>query len=184
MVALMALVFCGMTPLVGQEMALQRPGPEFDALKSDLGTWDVEIRTWGGAGEPTVTMGKETNRMLGGFWLLSDFQGDMMGMVFKGHGIYSYDAEKKHYVGTWVDSLSAKKMDMIGKHDQDNQTMTYEGMAPGVDGTPTKHVLTTQYKNDGTRVMTMHMKAGETMVKIFEMNFTKAADDSVSKTES
>ena len=171
---LVALIFCGTTTLIGQVPQLPKPGPEFDVFQSDIGTWDVEIKTWGGPGEPTVTKGKETNRMLGGFWMVVDFQGNMMGMDFKGHGIYSYDADKKQYVGTWVDSMSPNKMDMIGKYDKDNKSMTYEGMAPGMDGKPAKHVLKTTYNDDGTRSMTMHVQIGENMLKFFEMNYTKA----------
>ena len=180
MTMLAALMICGSTTLIAQEMELPKPGPELNVLKADVGTWDVEIKTWGGSGEPTVTQGKETNRMLGGFWLLSNFQGNMMGLDFEGHGVYGYDAEKKQYVGTWIDSLSPNKMDMIGKHDEDNKTMTYEGMGPGADGKPARHVLTTNYKNDGTRIMTMQMQSGEEMMKIFEMSYTiaKAADRS------
>jgi len=171
---LTALLLCGTATTIGQETELPKPGPELDVLKADVGTWDVEIKTWGGPGEPTVTRGKETNRMLGGFWLLTDFQGNMMGLEFKGHGIYGYDTEKKQYVGTWIDSLSPNKMEMVGKHDHDNRTMTFEGMGPGPDGNPAKHVLTSKYKDDGTRVMTMHMQVGEDMMKIFEMDYTKA----------
>lgn len=174
MTMLVALAFCGTTTLLGQEMQLPKPGPEFDVFKPEIGTWDVEIKTWAGPGEPTVSKGKETNRMLGGFWMLADFQGNMMGLDFKGHGLYSYDAEKKRYVGTWVDSLSPTKMEMIGKYDKDNKTMTYEGMAPGADGKPAKHILETKHKNDGTRVMTMHVQAGESKMKVFEMSYTKA----------
>ena len=171
---LAGVMFCGATTLVAQETKLPKPGPEFDILKADVGTWDVEIRTWAGPGEPMVSKGKETNRMLGGFWLIVDFEGNMMGLDFKGHGVYSYDVKKKHYIGTWVDSMSSNKIDMVGRHDKDKKTVTYEGMAPGMDGQPAKHVLTTKYNDDGTRVMTMHIQAGEDMVKFFEMTYTKA----------
>lgn len=174
MTVLFAWVFCGTTTLTGQETPLPQPGPELDVFKSEVGTWDVKIKTWTGPGEPTVTEGTETNRMLGGFWMLTDFQGSMMGMDFKGHGMYGYDAEKRQYIGTWVDSLSPNKMEMIGRYDKDNDTMTYEGLAPGVDGKPAKHVLSTEYKDDGTRVMTMRMQAGEDMMKVFELTYAKA----------
>lgn len=169
-------VFAGFvgTSALGQEMALPKPGPEFDVFKRDVGKWDVEIKTWAGPGEPTVTKGTETNRMLGGFWLLSDFQGNMMGLDFRGHGIYSYDTEKKQYFGAWMDSLSPNKMDMVGTHDKANNTVTYTGMAPGPDGKPAKHILKTQYKGDGTRILTMHVQAGEDMTKVFEMSYSKA----------
>lgn len=181
MTMLAALFFCGATSVVGQEMP--KPGPELEVFKPDVGTWDVEIKTFLSPGGPTVTKGKETNRMLGGFWLLTDFEGNMMGLDFKGHGMYSYDAVKKQYVGTWIDSLSPQKMDMVGKHDKAKKTMTFEGSAPGPDGKPSKHVLKTQYKDDGTRVMTMHMEAGGTMLKVFEMSYSKAKSASGSKSK-
>jgi hypothetical protein len=183
MTMLTTLVFCVASTSIGQEMELPKPGPEFDAFQSDLGTWDVEIKTWGGPGKPTVSKGKETCRMLGGFWMLVDFQGNMMGLDFKGHGSYSYDAEANQYIGTWIDSLSPKKMEMIGKYDKDNQVMTYGGMAPGPDGNLAKHIMTTRYNNDGTRVMTMQIQAGKDMMKIFEMNYTKVADGSGSNSK-
>lgn len=166
------------TPSIGQQPELPKPGPEYDVLQSEVGKWNVEIKAFTGPGEPTVSKGKETNRMLGGFWLLSDFHGSMMGLDFKGHGVYGYDAEQKKYVGTWRDSMSPNKMDVVGTYDKASQTMILEGMGPGTDGKPTKHILTTKYNSDGTRVLTMHMQAGEEMMKIFEMNYTKAAERS------
>lgn len=162
--------------LFAQEMVMPKPGPELDVFKADVGTWDVEITTWSPEGEATVTRGKETNQMLG-FWLLTDFHGNMMGLDFQGHGVYGYDVEKKQYIGTWVDSFSPTKMEMIGKHDKDANTMTFEGTAPGPDGNLARHVIEAQYKDDGTRVMTMHMEADDNMIKIFEMAYTKAVAD-------
>lgn len=175
------LAVCVGEKSIAQDAGFPKPGPEFDIFKADVGSWDVEIKTWTGPGEPTITAGKETNRMLGGFWLIADFQGDMMGLDFKGHGIYSYDAEKKHYVGTWVDSLSAAKMNMVGKYDKAKDTMIYEGIAPGPDGKPAKHVMTTKYSDDGNRAMTMHMQVGEDMQKLFEMSYTKSKATTPSK---
>lgn len=172
--ALAALVSCLAATTHAQSPELPKAGPEFDVLKADVGRWDVEIKVWNGPGDPTVTKGAERNRMLGGFWMLTDFEGNMMGMEFRGHGMYSYDADKKQYIGTWVDSLGPTKMEMIGKHDNANNTMTYEGIGPAPDGTPTKHVMTTKYAEDGTRVMTMQMKVGDELVKVFEMHYTKA----------
>lgn len=169
---IMALLLSGSTTLVAQE-ASSAP-PELDVFKSEVGTWDVEIKAWTGPGEPTVTQGKEISRMLGDSWLLVDFEGKMMGLEFQGHGMYSYDPVKKHYVGTWVDSMSSRKMDMTGVHNSENQTMTYVGMAPGADGKLAKHELKTRYNGDGTRVMTMHVRMGERMVKVFEMNYAKS----------
>ena len=173
---LVALTFAAATSANGQQPELPKPGPEYAVLQSEVGKWNVEIKAFTGPGEPTVSKGKETNRMLGGFWLLSDFHGKMMGMDFMGHGVYGYDAEQKQYVGTWRDSLGPHKMDMTGTYDKASRTMTWEGMGPGSDGKPVKHLLTTKYNDDGTRVLTMHMQAGDAMVKIFEMNYSKVEE--------
>jgi len=147
-------------------------GPEYDVFKNDAGEWDVEITNYA-SGTPEVTKGTESNRMLGEFWLISNFEGKMMGLEFKGHGSTGYDAEAKKYVGTWVDSLSPGMMHMKGEYDKDKETMTLVGMAPGMDGNPAKHRLTTVYK-DGKRVMTMYitLKGGEE-TKFMQMAYTK-----------
>lgn len=174
LLVLVSLTLCGVTPAHAQGVALPKPGPELEVLKTDVGTWDVTIKAWAGPGEPMSTKGKETGRMLGGHWLLVDFEGNMMGMDFQGHGLYGYDPEKKQYIGTWVDSLSPKKMEMVGQYDKATQTLTYEGLAPGPDGTPVKHLLATKYGSDGNRVMTMHMQPGAQRIKIFEMSYSKS----------
>lgn len=147
-------------------------GPEYDVFKNDAGEWDVEITNYA-SGTPEVTKGTESNRMLGDFWLISNFEGKMMGLEFKGHGSTGYDAEAKQYVGTWVDSLSPGMMHMKGEYDKDKETMTLVGMAPGMDGNPAKHRLTTVYK-DGKRVMTMYitLKGGEE-TKFMQLAYTK-----------
>ena len=99
---LVVVLLCSVTSLA---QGLPKPGPEYDVFKHDVGTWDVEIKTPQGP----ATQGVENNRMLGGFWMLADFRGKLMGLDFKGHGVYGYDAEKKQYVGTWIDSLSSAK---------------------------------------------------------------------------
>ncbi|QDT10380.1 DUF1579 domain-containing protein [Planctomycetes bacterium K23_9] len=169
-----ALVSCLVSESNAQNTPIPKPGPEFDVLKADVGVWDVTIKTWAGPGQPTISKGKETNRMLGGFWLLADFQGSMMGADFQGHGMYSYDAAKNRYVGTWVDSMSASKMEIVGTYNADKKTMTYEGMAPGMDGKPAKHVLKTVYSDDGTHVFKMHVHTEAGAVKVFEMSYARA----------
>jgi hypothetical protein len=166
-------VFCFSTIAIAQEQEMPKPGPELDVLKSEVGTWDVVIKVWEGPGEPTVTKGTEKGRMMG-FWLVSEFKGNMMGLDFSGLGTYTFDSEKKEYVGRWIDSLSPQKMDMTGKYDKDAKSMTYTGSSMGPDGSPMKSVMKTTYNDDGTKTMTMHMGEGDQAMKVFEMNYTKS----------
>ncbi|TWT92234.1 DUF1579 domain-containing protein [Neorhodopirellula pilleata] len=166
-----AIVQCG---LLQSNAVAQVPsaGPEYEVLKNDAGEWDVEITNYA-TGTPEVTKGIESNRMLGDFWLISNFEGKMMGLEFKGHGSTGYDAETKKYVGTWVDSLSPGIMHMKGNYDKDKKTMTLVGIAPGMDGNPAKHRLTTVYM-DRRRVMTMYITPqGSEETKFMQLAYTR-----------
>ncbi|WP_149496370.1 DUF1579 domain-containing protein [Roseiconus lacunae] len=130
-------------------------GPEYDIFKEDIGEWDVEITSFF-TGAPVVTKGTETNEMLGDFWLITSFEGEMLGQKFKGRGSTGYDDKTKQYVGTWIDSLSPGMMHLKGDYDKEKKTLTLTGMAPGMDGNPAKHRMTTVYE-DGQRVTMMYI---------------------------
>ena len=146
-----------------------------DVLKKDVGTWDAKIKMWMGPGEPTESIGTETNKMIGDFWIVSDFSGDMMGAPFTGHGVSGYDEKTKKITGTWVDSMSPFPMKMTGSYDAASKTCSYDtdGMDP--TGNPMKGKMTVVHKADGTHVMTMFGPSPEDgkMMKQMEIHYTK-----------
>jgi len=162
------------------------PGPEMDVLKNDVGEWDVEIKVWSEPGaEPDVSKGTESTRMFGGYWTITNFEGNMMGFDFKGHGSYGYDTAKKKYVGTWIDSLGPFMMQTEGDYDKETETLTMVGDSPGPDGkTLFTYTILNCYK-DSKRVMTMHMQpkgSGEDQkMKLFEMTYKKKETKEVAK---
>lgn len=160
-----------------EQMEIPQPPKEMEVFKAEVGEWECDIKAWEGPGsEPKITKGSESNRMLGGFWLISDFKGNMMGMDFQGHGTYSYDNEKKKYVGTWRDSLSPFLMHTEGSWDKEKKTLTMVGDAPGPDGKTWTHIMDTAFKKDGKKVMTMHLHpqgAPDQKMKLFEMSYSK-----------
>ena len=152
------------------------PGPEIDVIKKDVGEWTVEIKAWSSAdAEPVVTKGNETTQMLGGYWSVTNFEGNMMGMDFKGHGTYGYDAKKKKYIGTWIDSLGPYMMHMEGDYDKATETLTMVGDSPGPDGTTMFTYTTTSCYKDEGRVMTMYLQpkgsGDDQKMKLFEMTY-------------
>jgi len=173
---LLTSITCFTTSAIGGPPETPKPGSETKIFQADLGTWNVEIKAWDGPGKPNLSKGKETNRMLGDHWMITDFEGNMMGLDFTGHGVYGYDNDKKKYVGTWIDSLGPTKMELVGTYDKTNHTLKYEGIGPAPDGSAAKHVMTTKYRDDGARVMSMEMEAGGQMIKVFEMHYTKAKE--------
>jgi hypothetical protein len=166
----MALAGLGLAPALAQEKKaappaaaqgmppMPKPGPEHDVLKTDVGAWDATVESWMAPGQPAmVSKGTETNTLLGGMWLVTEFKGDFMNMPFAGHGVMGYDANKKKYVSTWVDSMSTGLM--LGEASYDPATKTMTGWVEATDpsGKPQKMKETSEHKDPDTRVFTMYM---------------------------
>ena len=109
-------------------MPMAKPTAEHAGLKADVGVWDAKLTVHSPMGE-MESQGVETNRMLGEFWVLSDFEGNVMGMPFNGQATIGYDPNKKMYVGTWIDSMNTALTLMEGTADADgNITMKSQQM--------------------------------------------------------
>lgn len=157
-----ALLVVGMTTAVGQaqeEEIFARPTPQHEVLKGEAGTWDATMKIFmGGPGEPPqVSKGVETNRMLGGLWLIGEFEGEFVGQKFLGHGVTGYDTEKKKYVGTWVDNVTARIMPLEGTYDAASKTLTLytEAISP-ITGKPVKERHVHEYKDEDHRLLRMY----------------------------
>lgn len=159
---------------------LPKPTKQHEVLGKDVGVWDAEIKSWmvGPDAEPTVTKGVERNRLLrGGLWLVSDFEGDVGGIPFAGHGQTGYDPKQGKYIGTWVDSMSTNVMTQEGTYDEAAETFTFEGEAVDPAGQTMEQKTIASYKGD-TRTMEMHMKlpGSDEYIKMMEITYTKRAD--------
>jgi Protein of unknown function (DUF1579) len=135
---------------------MPKAGPEHELLKSDVGTWDATVESFmPGAPQPMVSKGTETNTLVGGMWLVTDFKSDMMGEPFQGHGVSGWDPTKKKYVGTWVDTMSTGLGLSESTYDAATKTMTGTFEGPGPAGEIMKMKSTVVLKDADTRVFTM-----------------------------
>ncbi len=152
---------------------------EHEILKLEEGEWDATVTMFmGPAGPydpPHKSQAKESNRMIGDFWIVSDFRGEFEGVPLVGRAQFGYDPGKKKYVGTWIDSFSPNVMHMVGTYDADKRTMTYETSTVGADGSPSTGKNVVVYGED-SRVMTMYAAAPGTQesIKVMEIAYTRA----------
>jgi len=161
-----AVAICMAAPEASAQMPA-KPGPEHEVFKKMIGTWDATMNMGG-----MESKGVSTYKMdLGGLWLASTFEGTMNGDKFYGRGFDSYDADKKKYVGVWMDSMSASPMILEGTYDKAKKTMTMAGEGPGVDGPKTKYRMTTVMPDDNTMNFTMWM--GDAQEPSFTIKYTK-----------
>jgi hypothetical protein len=136
--------------------AAPKAGPEHEVLKHDVGTWDATVESFmPGAAQPMVSKGTETNSLVGGLWLVTDFKSDMMGQPFQGHGVSGWDPNKKKYVGTWVDTMSTGLGLSESTYDAATKTLTGTFEGPDPTGQIMKMKAVTVMKDPDTRVFTM-----------------------------
>jgi hypothetical protein len=163
-------------PLAAQEPP--KPGPEHQFLLGAIGKWHAVIEMADPTGQVTVSKGTSTlTAGPGGFWLIDDFQAEIMGGPFAGHGATGYDQQKGKYVGTWIDSWSSGVLVLEGTYDAAKKALTMSGMAPGMDGTPVLHTMVTTFKDANTRTFEMFLPGpGDKLMKVMTITYTRATD--------
>ena len=109
-------------------MAQEKPGKHHKHLKMMAGTWDFKSKFHTVPGQIVEMNGVEVARMQpGGFWLISDFTGKLMGTPFRAHALMGYEAHKEKYIGTWADSLGSVLVILSGTCSKDGKTITMVG---------------------------------------------------------
>ncbi len=151
----------------------------YKLLAMEEGVWDAEITMFmpnaEGKVEASKSKGVETNRMMAGKWLISDFKGEMFGTTFEGHGTNGYDAKKGKYVATWVDTMSVRVDMLEGAYDEKTKTLTLAADSEGPDGKPMKMRLETRFNDDGTRTFSLYAQSDgqKDFSKGMEIQYTK-----------
>ena len=114
-----------------QQPTMPSPAKEHEWLKQLAGEWETEVECTMKPGEPPIKgKGSESSRMLGGFWLVAEGKGEMMGMSFASVFTLGYDAEKKKYVGTWIDSMTSYMWKYEGSLDDAKKVLTLDTEGP------------------------------------------------------
>ncbi len=124
----------------------QLPGPEkeHEWLKQLVGEWESESEMVMVPGQPPhKTKGKENVRAIGGLWVVSELtcespMGPMTALMTLG-----YDAQKKKYIGTWIDSMMNHMWHYEGTLDATGKILTLEAEGPNMMD-PTKR---TKYRD-------------------------------------
>jgi hypothetical protein len=149
--------------------------PQHEILAKEAGVWDGEM-TLKTPGQDTTSKGVETNRLIGGKWLISEYKGDIAGTPFEGCGQNGYDVKKGKYVATWVDSMSKSIAFFQGSYDEKTKTLTLSGDAENPEtGDPMSLRLETQFTGDDTRVFSEFVRMGDQKdyVKLMEIKYTR-----------
>jgi hypothetical protein len=169
-----ALLATALVPAI-QEMAMPQPTEQHKIVLADVGEWEGTLTNYmDPTAKPTPVPAKETVTAIGGFWVLSNFHCDFMGMAYHGSGHYGYDPDKKKYIGTWVDNMSSYFSLMEGEYDAAKKTLVYRWKAPDQTGKIVPQ-RSESVENGDTRTMTFFSGEGAgTKSMVIEMKRKKA----------
>jgi hypothetical protein len=156
LVALLAVT----TVTRSQEPQMPAPQKEHDWLKQLAGEWESESEITTPGQPPIKSKGKESARMIGGFWLVAENTGDFMGTPFTGILTLGYDAQKKYYVGTWIDSVQGYLWTYHGEVDAAGKKLTLhtEGPSHTAPGKLANFREVIEIKSDDEKVFTSEMQ--------------------------
>lgn len=76
-------------------------------LKKFVGEWNGNSRVWRPDQEPEISEIKsKAELIMGGRFLISNYQGTMAGQPYEGMQVVGYDNLKKKYVTFWINDMS------------------------------------------------------------------------------
>jgi hypothetical protein len=148
------VLVCGLVlglalPVLAQEPP--KPTKEHGYFKQFEGTWEGELK-FGDAPPAKFTV---TARVVGGFWLISEHEGNFGGMAFKGHEVSGYDPMKKKVVATWVDNMAPSMSTMEGDWSADGKKLTTVMTGMNQAGKIAKWTSVVEFKDKDTYVFKM-----------------------------
>lgn len=113
-------------------MKLMAPNENHEYLKNFVGEWDVTTTSWMMPGaEPSVSTGtSKAGLILGGRFLIMEFEGTMFGQPFEGLQIVGFDTLQKKFVTFWIDNSSTAFYLMSGAPGESEKVRTETGVWP------------------------------------------------------
>lgn len=139
---------------------MPKPQKEHEWLKQLTGEWTCEGEMHMGPDAPAMkTSGTESTRSIGGFWVQTEINGEMMGAPFTGIMTLGYSPEKQKYIGTWLDSSGSMLWDYEGTVDESGKVLTLNtmGPCPMQGGKIVKMRETIEIKSPDHKVMTSNV---------------------------
>jgi len=108
-----AVLLCLVASLAPQEA----PGVSADAARVArlVGEWDAKVMFPGG---PPVAGRSHVRALQGGSWIVEDFEAEMQGAPFRGHGLLGWDRSRNQYASVWIDNMEGKLTTGSGAWDE------------------------------------------------------------------
>lgn len=113
-------------------MQLPTPTEHHEKLRAFAGTWRGNETLFPSPWNPErrAAIGRFASRIgVDGMFLITDYEEEREGaVVFRGHGVYGWDAARGRHTMFWFDSMGGSPIETLGAWDGD--TLTFETRGP------------------------------------------------------
>lgn len=134
---------------------MARPGQEHQLLEKFVGEWESEGEIMTPRQPPSKIKGVESSHMVGGFWFVAQIKSTLPDFPYEQILIIGYDAAKKNYIETVVDSMTSHLWRFEGSFDARGNILTYETEGPVPNPqTPSKFREVMESKSPDHKVFT------------------------------
>jgi len=153
--------------------AYGKPGAAHKGFKKLVGKWKTKTTEYkhGKPAEPTEGTA-EFKIILGGRFLMQQFNGTHHGKPHNGLGITGYDNAKKKYVGIWADNMGTGIMRTEGEYNVEETKLVEYGTSSSPIG-PLNWKLVSDYKTDDYFTFTLSLMKDDKPTKILEVEYTR-----------
>jgi hypothetical protein len=112
------------------------PQPEHTLLERLAGEWHFERLSVPREGAEPETLGTGTisAEMVGDFFVVSRWSGDLYGAEYKAVQSLGYDTERNRYTGDWVDSFMSFRWELHGAVDEESGELVLTTSGPTPTG--------------------------------------------------
>lgn len=129
------LLFLSGSSLVAQDSNLFTVQPEHQLLQRFSGEWQFVKFSPSADGErKELGSGTASVEMLGDFFAISKWVGNVYDTAFQAVQTLGYDVEKSAYSGAWADSVMSYHWQLTGSFDAQKQELFILSKGPGPNG--------------------------------------------------
>lgn len=164
--------------MMEEMMKMAQPSDAHKLLAQMSGKFDATVKFWTSPNaQPQESKAMANNQtILGGRFVMEDYQGMMMGKPFKGAGIYGYDNMKKKFFSTWMDETSTGAMNSEGTLDATGKILTFTGeMMDPMTQKMVKYRSVYRFENEKKYTMEMFENKDGKEFKSLEIAYNRSA---------
>ncbi len=158
-----------------QAPTLDTAQPEHKLLERFAGQWRFEkqIAPADGSKPENLGTGVISAELVGGFFVVSRWSGNVYGGDYKAMQSLGYDIKQKKYTGCWIDSTMSYRWELSGAVDEKSQELAITTSGPGPTGGTCTFRERYQFNSADSITIIGEMRKGEKWVPFITTRLTR-----------